>query len=92
MPENSTDISQMDVSQMKITNFRACRYNSSRFTCEITVSLGEKTYQLTLPVYEATAAVVAKKAREWRKHPVNQERVLAAIKAGLHHVPSNTAK
>jgi hypothetical protein len=92
MSETQLDVSQMDVSQMKITKFRADRYNASKYTCEITVLLGEKTYVLTLPVFQATAPVVLQKGREWRSKPGNQERVLAAIKAGLNHVPANTAK
>jgi hypothetical protein len=92
MSESHSGASQLDVSAMKITKFRASRYNASKYTCEITVSLGEKTYVLTLPVFEVTSPVVLKKGREWRNRPGNPERVLAAIKAGLNHVPANTAK
>jgi len=87
MSETQTDISQMDVSQMKFTKFRAFRYDSQRYKCELTVSLGEKEYVLTVGIYDSSAKFVVKKAREWRNHPANQARVLAAIKAGLDHVP-----
>jgi len=92
MSESNTDVSQMDVSQLKITKFRADRTMSGKYACEVTVSLGEKTYVLTLPVFEGTAPVAMKKGREWRNRPGNPERVLAAIKAGLNKVPANSAK